>query len=36
MGRLDPSKTITLRDMYLAGLFHSARFGIKILSKGLE
>jgi hypothetical protein len=33
MGRLDASKPITLRDMYLAGVFHSARFGIKILSK---
>lgn len=35
-GRIDTSKTITIRDMYLAGIFHSAKFGVKILGKGLE
>ena len=33
MGRLDATKEITLRDMYLAGAFHSAPYGVKILSR---
>ena len=32
-GRLDASKTITMRDMFVAGVFHSAKFGIKILAR---
>ncbi len=32
-GRLDPNKKIDQRELYLAGLFTSAKFGIKLLAK---
>jgi len=35
-GRIDTSKTITIRDLYLAGLFHTAKYGVKLLAKGAE
>lgn len=36
MGRLDPKKTITMRELFLAGAFREAKYGVKILSKGSE
>eukprot|EP01017_Pseudomicrothorax_dubius_P027985 TRINITY_DN3284_c0_g1_i1.p1 TRINITY_DN3284_c0_g1~~TRINITY_DN3284_c0_g1_i1.p1 ORF type:complete len:303 (-),score=53.08 TRINITY_DN3284_c0_g1_i1:69-977(-) len=33
-GRLDNSKTITIRDMWLAGVFPRVKHGVKILGRG--
>lgn len=36
MGRLDPSKPVTMKALYTAGVFNSAKYGVKILGKGLN
>lgn len=36
MGRLDPSKTITMKCLHEAGVFNTATFGVKILARGAE
>lgn len=34
--RIDPAATITIKDMYEAGLFKNTKNGIKLLGKGLD
>ena len=33
MGRIDPNKKITMRDMFLAGVFKRAKYGVKLLAR---
>ena len=35
-GRLDASKTITMKDLYFAGAWRKIQYGVKILGKGAE
>lgn len=35
MGRLDATKTITMKDMHTAGVFNTAKYGVKILGRGV-
>ncbi|EGR30685.1 ribosomal protein, putative [Ichthyophthirius multifiliis] len=35
-GRIDATKPITMKVMFDAGLFHSAKYGIKIVGRGLN
>jgi len=35
-GRLDASRTITIKDMYHAGMFSKVKYGVKLLGRGAE
>jgi len=35
-GRLDISKTITIRDLRESGIFKKAIYGVKVLARGAE
>jgi len=34
--RLDPTKTITIADLYKASVFKKCEYGVKLLGKGLD
>lgn len=36
MGRIDVSKEITMKDLHTAGVFGTAKFGVKILGRGAD